>query len=76
MQRKNTRTKNTSKCEENYTVKHNCHRTGGKCTLVVCDVKCWGTIYYFQLELQDKIYMDAPQGGARVTLGVPIDFSW
>ena len=26
-------------------------------TLVVCDVKCWGTIYYFQLELQDKIYM-------------------
>ena len=45
-------------------------------TLVVCDVKCWGTIYEFQLELQDKIYMDAPQGGAGVTLGVPIDFSW
>ena len=73
MQRKNTRMKNTSKGEENYAVKQNCHRTGGKCTL---DVKFWGTMYYFQLELQDKIYMDAPQGGARVTLGVPIDFSW
>ena len=44
-------------------------------TLVLCDVKCWGTIYHFQLELQEKIYMDAPQGGAGVTLGVPIDFS-
>ena len=70
MQRKNTRMKNTRKGEENYTVKLNCHRRGGKCYFgaLRCQV--------FQLELQDKIYMDAPQGGAGVTLGVPIDFSW
>ena len=71
MQRKNTRTKNTSKGEENYAVKQNCHRTGGKCTLVV------GLGHNdFELVLQDKIYIDAPKGRAGVTLGVPIEFSW
>ena len=70
MQRKNTRTKNTSKGEENYAVKQNCHRTGGKYYFggLRCQVLGpWGTIYDFQLELQDKIYMDAPQGGAGCT---------
>ena len=54
MQRKNTRMKNTSKIM--LSIK-SVTEEGESATLVVCDVKCWGTIYYFQLELQDKIYM-------------------
>ena len=67
MQRKNTRMKNTSKGEENYAVNQNCHRTGGKYYFggLRCQVLGHND---FELELQNKIYIDAPKGGAGVTL--------